>query len=404
MGGAARAAYRTFTSIKKYYDSVRYLTLVKEDSTPGVVGRDHWSGILAKVLIRLDRIPLLFYPKRLQNTFSPAFWANPMRIPLSRFNARLVHLHWVGAGMLRVEELSELGCPIVWTLHDMWGFTGGCHYNKNCERFKMNCGSCPQLNSQNDEDISRDLIRRKLKSFEKINLTIVAPSRWLANQARSSKLFRNKRIEVIPNGLNTEIFKPINRKTARKYLNLPMEVPVLLFGAQSLMDPRKGGDFLCELLKKIDFKCILLTFGEGNLPIGTMSNITNITVRSLGNLTDDMNLALVYSAADIFLCLSREDNLPNTVAESLSCGTPCAAFDVNGLPDMIETQKNGWLAAPFDINSLAEGIHWLAFHPEKEKLRIAARNKATSEFSLERMSERYATLYAELMNYRTPTI
>lgn len=394
-GGAARAAYRTFLGLKKYYPSSRYLTLFKEASSIDVIGRYQWSptGILAKIMIGLDRIPLYSYVHRNRTTFSTSFWANPLRIPLSKFKPSIVNIHWIGVGILRVEELSKLHCPIVWTLHDMWAFTGGCHYSGNCERFKIECGCCPQLNSQRERDISYSLVQRKLKVFEKINLTIVTPSRWLADQARSSKLMRNLRIEVIPNGLDTEIFKPLDKGATRAYLNIPMDIPVLLFGAQSLLDPRKGGDLLCELLTKIDFKCVLLTFGEGHLPI---ENLPNIKIQSLGSLTDDMSLALVYSAADIFLCLSREDNLPNTVAEALSCGTPCAAFDINGLPDMIENKVNGWLAPPFETNNLAEGLRWLAFHPEKEKLQQAARNKAIIEYSLERMTERYINLFSEL--------
>ena len=393
-GGAARAAYRTFLGVKNHYKTVKYLNLLKDDSAPDVIGPSGLRGILVKVLTRLDRIPLSFYPNRLSSTFSPSFWANPMRIPLARFESKLVHFHWVGAGMLRIEELTKIKSPIVWTLHDMWGFTGGCHYSGICEGFKTGCGCCPHLGRKKVNDISKSLIKRKLKTFKDINITIVSPSRWLAEKARSSMLFKDLRIEVIPNGLDTEVFKPIDQVTAKKYLNLPLDEPVLLFGAQSLLDPRKGGDLLFELLKKINFSCTLLLFGEGSLPLG---GFPEIKVRSLGVLSDDISLALVYSASDVFLCLSREDNLPNTVAESLSCGTPCVAFDINGLPDMIETKKNGWLAPPFNTDDILVGIRYLAFHPDKEELRMNARMHAVSEYSMQRMADRYLALYSDLL-------
>ncbi len=147
-GGAARAAYRTFLGVKTHYKTVKYLTLLKEDSAPDVIGQTGFRGILVKIFTRLDRLPLIFYPRRLSSTFSPAFWANPLRIPLKNFKPKLVHFHWVGAGMLRIEELSKIKAPIVWTLHDMWGFTGGCHYSGECDAFKTGCGCCPQLGRQ----------------------------------------------------------------------------------------------------------------------------------------------------------------------------------------------------------------------------------------------------------------
>ena len=395
-GGAARAAYRVFCGVRQHYSAARYLTLFKEDRDPDVIGLAHNSarGLLAQRLIRLDQSPLRRYPERSQAFFSPAHWANPLRIPLSRYRANLVHLHWVGHSMLRVEELARLRCPVVWSLHDTWAFTGGCHYTGECEGFKKKCGHCPQLASHVENDLSRDLINRKNRAFEKLNLTIVTPSRWLAEMARQSSLFKGRRIEVIPNGLDTDTFTPIDHHVARQYLNLPFDEPVLLFGAHWLPDPRKGGDLLCEALSRLDMPCTLLTFGEGQLPL---ENAPHVNVRSLGSLTDNMSLAMVYSAADAFVCPSREDNLPNTVAEALACGTPCIAFDINGLPDMIEHHKNGWLARPFESADLADGIRWLVRHPQQEQLRRDAREKAESEYSMALMKERYVALYTELL-------
>lgn len=395
-GGAARAAYRIFCGIRHRYQAAHYLTLTKEDQDPHVSGRLHTSvpGMLARALAALDRLPLLRYPDRPSATFSPSFWPNPLRVPLHRFRAKLVHLHWVGGGLLRVEELVRLRCPIVWTLHDAWPFSGGCHYPRNCEGFKAQCGRCPQLSSQNDEDYSRALMRRKAEVFAKLDITVVTPSRWLADIAKQSSLFAGRRIEVIPNGLDTEIFKPLDHQAARDYLNLPPERPALLFGAQSVTDPRKGWDLLHDALQRLERPCTLMVFGEGHIAV---TNAPYITVRRLGSLTDDMSLALLYSAADVFVCPSREDNLPNTVAEALACGTPCAAFNVNGLPDMIEHRKNGWLARPFDPADLAEGIRWLTGHPHPEQLRREARKKAVGEYSVTAMEARYVTLYADVL-------
>jgi len=395
-GGAARAAFRIFSGIRSRYHSAHYLTLTKEDRDSNVTGhlRTSTMGILTQWLAGLDRIPLLLYPKRRRVTFSPAFWSNPLRTPLNRFRPRLLHLHWVGAGLLRVEELARLRCPVLWTLHDTWAFTGGCHYTQDCEGYKKQCGYCPQLNSQRKNDYSHGLMRRKAKIFGNLDMTVVTPSFWLAEMAKQSSLFAGKRVEVIPNGLDTDVFRPVDHQAARQYFSLPQDRAVILFGAQWLTDPRKGGDLLCDALKRFDQPCTLLLFGEGILPL---ENSAHITVRRLGNLADDMSLAMVYSAADVFVCPSREDNLPNTVAEALACGTPCAAFAVNGLPDMIEHQRNGWLSRPFDTNDLAEGIRWLTRHPQQDQLRRAAREKAVSEYSLTVMGDRYMALYEDVL-------
>jgi glycosyltransferase involved in cell wall biosynthesis len=208
-----------------------------------------------------------------------------------------------------------------------------------------------------------------------------------------------RRIEVIPNGLDTDVFKPIDKSVAKAYFGLPPGDPVLLFGAQFLTDRRKGGDLLVEALEQIDFRCTLLVFGIGDLSVGTGGPVT---VKTVGSLNDDISLAMTYSAADVFVCPSREDNLPNTVAEALACATPCVAFDVNGLREMIEHRKNGWLARPFDSADLGAGIRWVATHPNREQLARAARDKALAEYGLERMSERYARLYAELLTSHRP--
>lgn len=398
-GGAARAAWRTYLGIRHTFPNSQYLTLIKEDLRTDVAGRYHWSlkGLLAMRFATLDRIPMAQYPNRLPVTFTPASWINPLRVPLKRYRGQLVHLHWLASSLLRIEDLAQLDMPVVWTLHDTWAFTGGCHYTGECNRFHAQCGHCPQLGSHTNHDLSHSIWQRKHKAYANLNLTIVAPSRWLAGIARQSSLFAGRRIEVIPNGLDTNVYRPLDKAAAKNFLGIDTTHPVLLFGAQWLTDKRKGADLLAAALEQLEFPCTLLTFGEGQL---ALRDNPNLTVRALGSLHDDVSLAVMYSAADMFLCPSREDNLPNTVAESMACGTPCIAFDVNGLPDMITHRIDGWLAKAFDPADLAEGIRWLINHPDPNSLRRAAREKALSEYSLEIVSSRYTTLYEELLGER----
>lgn len=394
-GGAARAAWRTFNAVQALRPDSRYLTLYRQDPDPRVTGIAAHStpGLAARVLSMIDTQALRLYPHRQDAPFSPSLLANPLRTPLGRFRPRLLHLHWVLAGMLRVEELAAVGCPVVWTLHDTWPFTGGCHYPGPCEGFTRECGRCPQLGSNREHDLSRRLMRRKAKVFEALDLTVVTPSRWMADMAGRSSLFGRKRIEVIPNGLDMGVFKPVDQNAARRYLDLAPGEPVFLAGALKLTDRRKGMDLLVEALSLVDFPCTLLTFGHGSMePVGD-----HVRVRPLGLLADDISLAVAYSAADVFLCPSREDNLPNTVAEALACGTPCAAFDANGLPDMIEHKRTGWLAKAFDARDFANGLRHLAFHPDAAQLREACRAKALAAYGQERMGAAYVALFEELL-------
>ena len=396
-GGAARAAYRTFLGIKRARPDAHYLNLIKEDMRADISGHHQSSrkAERAQELASLDRLSLEQYPNRKMVTFTPALRANPMRIPLSRFDAKLVHLHWIAASMLRVEELGKLRVPVVWTLHDTWAFTGGCHYAGDCDRFKMQCGKCPQLGSSDENDLTRSVWKRKSEAFAKMDLTIVAPSRWMADLAKQSSLLSGRRVEVIPNGLDTEVFRPFDRGVAKRQFGADPDLPVLLFGAQWLSDRRKGGDLFCEAIAQLDFPCTLILFGEGTLPLPA-SDLIKVT--RIGTLNDDAELARLYSASEVFVCPSREDNLPNTVAEALACGTPCAAFGINGLPDMIEHQKTGWLAKAFDPADLAAGIKWLAKHPNPSALREAARAKASRDYDLRIVAERYDRLYGELLD------
>lgn len=395
-GGAARAAWRTFTAIRTVFPQARYLTLFKEGKDRHITGlaKNSIRAALAQRWLKHDQQVLAAYPNRIPTDFTPGLRANPFRKRLSRHQPALIHLHWIGNGMSSIDEIGVLDCPIIWTLHDTWAFTGGCHYPGNCTGFQHSCGQCPQLNSKNTADLSHTLLTRKTQAWSGLNLTIVTPSHWMANLARQSQLFQGRRIDVIPNGLDTDTFRPIDRQAARQYFNLPKDQPVLLFGAQNLHDDRKGADLLVQALMRYHKPCTLLLFGHGQLDI---NDAPWVTIRRLGTLVDDASLSLAYSAADVFACPSREDNLPNTVAEALACGTPCLAFNTHGLPEMITHQGNGWLARPFEPDDLAAGITWLCETADKEALRHASRAKALNDYNLHTMSDRYASLYVELL-------
>jgi glycosyltransferase involved in cell wall biosynthesis len=311
----------------------------------------------------------------------------------------IVNLHWVCDGFVRVEAVAQFAVPVVWTLHDMWPFTGGCHYNGECRGFELRCGNCQQLGSRTQHDLSRLVWGRKQRAWDGVNLTVVAPSRWLADEARCSSLLRTVRIEVVPYGIDLQLYRPMDRVRARASLELPREAPLILFGAAAAVhDRRKGFDLLQLALSKLRGSlpedARLIVFGgdasERNVDFG-------LPIHYLGTLTDEAMLARLYAAADVFVAPSRQDNLPNTVLEAMACGTPPVAFDVGGMRDLIDSRATGWLARPFDTEDLARGIGWVLAHPRAAELGAAVRRKAERELGAELHAKRMLALYNSLL-------
>jgi glycosyltransferase involved in cell wall biosynthesis len=282
----------------------------------------------------------------------------------------------------------------------MWPFTGGCHYSQECDRYTDSCGACPKLHSHQSWDLSRWVWQRKGKAWNDLKLTVVTPSLWLAKCASSSSLFKDVRVEVIPNGLDTQTYKPITRQLARDLINLPQDKYLVLFGAMyPNSDRRKGFHLLQPALQSLSQsgwqeRIELAVFGASE-----PNQATDMGFKShyLGKFSDDISLAVVYAAADVFVAPSLQDNLPNTVMEAIACGTPCVAFNIGGMPDLIEHQQNGYLAQPFQVEDLAQGIAWVIENQQRhQKLCDRARQKALQEFTLEIQARRYESLYSEL--------
>ena len=284
----------------------------------------------------------------------------------------------------------------------MWPMTGGCHYSKDCDRYKRNCGNCPQLHSTKENDLSRKTWKRKQKAWNNLNITIVTPSMWLAKCARESSLFRNSRIEVIPYGLDTNIYKPIAKKIARDLLGLPQDKQLILFlSLAATSDKRKGFHLLQAALKKLSQESLNNHLEIMVVGASKPKTLPDFGFKShyLGTLNDDLTLALAYSAADVFVAPSIQDNLPNTVMEAIACGIPCVAFEIGGMPDMIDHKQNGYLAKPYCTDDLSQGISWILEDSNHyQQLSISARQKTEQQFSQTIQANRYLSLFEELLS------
>ncbi|MBW4682213.1 MAG: glycosyltransferase family 4 protein [Microcoleus vaginatus WJT46-NPBG5] len=402
-GGAARAAYRLHRGLRQMGVNSQMLVQAKQSDDETVIAPQTKRGIgFAMLRPTLDLLPLALYSKRERTLYSLLWLPDQIASKVAQLDPDVINLHGVWGGFMRIETLPQLSKPIVWTLHDMSAFTGGCHYNRDCIRYQESCGACPQLGSHQDKDLSRWVWQRKAKAWRDLNLTIVTPSHWLAQCAHSSSLLKNARIEVIPYGLDSRQYKPVDKRLARERLNLPQDKHLVLFGASNATsDPRKGFHLLQSALRSLSHS----GRGEGiELVIFGASQPSHpadlgFKCHYLGKLNDDISLALVYAAADVFVAPSSEDNLPNTVMESLACGTPCVAFKIGGMPDMIEHQRNGYLAHPFEVDDLAKGILWVLEDKERWiKLCNRAREKTEQEFTQELQANRYSALFTDLIS------
>ncbi|MBW4450540.1 MAG: glycosyltransferase family 4 protein [Spirirestis rafaelensis WJT71-NPBG6] len=401
-GGAARAAYRLHKGLQ--YIGLDSQMLVQEklsDDKTVIAPKIRLFQGIAKTKLTFETLPLKLYRQRSNTSFFTQWLPDRVVPQVAHINPDIINLHWISAAFMQIETLAKLKQPLVWTLHDSWGFTGGCHVIGECDRYTVSCGACPQLNSGNDWDLSRWVWKRKAKAWKDLNLTLVSPSSWLANCASSSSLFKNLRIEVIPHGLDTETFRPINQVLAREILNLPQDKKLILFGAlQATSDRNKGFHLLQPSLQELSKSGWNDSWNVVIFGASQPENPPDLGFKThyLGHLHDNMSLASVYSAADVMLVPSLQESFGQTASESLACGTPVVAFNSTGLKDIVDHQHNGYLAKPYEIEDFAKGITWVLENAERhQKLSFYAREKAEREFTLQLQARRYSALFQEIL-------
>ncbi|MGV7235038.1 MAG: glycosyltransferase family 4 protein [Nitrosomonadaceae bacterium] len=400
IGGAGIAAQRLNLGLRSLgVDSKMLVNKQRRRNDFVATPASNYDKVLARTAPLLERIPGRLCGRPV-GSISPSWAPDTLCRRIDKFSPDILNLHWVNGGFMRIETLPKLRQPIVWTLHDMWPFSGGEHYVGDSVRYKEGYKANNRPANETGLDINRWIWARKKKSWSKIrNLVIAAPSRWMANCARESALFHDLRIEVLPNGIDHERFHPIGQGISREILGLPGSKNIILFGAGlATGDKRKGYHLLVEALKKLELRtdpddCELVVFGSpsGDCPFSMKTHFLN-------RLQDEISLAIVYAAADVFVVPSLEDNLPNTVLESLSCGTPVVAFDIGGIPDMVSHKKNGYLAPGFDTTDLANGLLWVM----EDKSRLGnlsqeARSTVVQSFTQQQSAARYVDLYEEML-------
>jgi len=396
-GGAARGAYWLHEGLLSLGVDSKILSNTEEtfgDNSVSSISATRKEKICNFIRSRFDQFPALFYLKRKRIIFSTSSTGFDFRKhPLFDW-ADIIHLHWINQGMVNIKHLSSIKKPMIWTMRDMWPFTGGCHYSYQCTNYELDCGFCRQLNSNHGFDLSRIVHRRKKKYIPR-HVVLVGISHWLSECARNSSLFHEFRILTIPNCVNTSHFYPVEKEIARDKLGIPKNKRVILAGALNINDYYKGFDKLLESIPQITTENLHFLF-FGNINSDILDKLeTEYT--SLGYINNDDLLRVVYSAADVFIAPSMIEAFGKTLAESMACGTPVVCFNTTGPKDIVDHMKNGYLATPFSSSSLAEGIDWVLNHEDCQEISQNARNKIMEKFSATVVSCQYLGLYNELI-------
>jgi glycosyltransferase involved in cell wall biosynthesis len=409
-GGAPAACIRLLKALALDEVDVHLLAQNKFTGEARVeaVADDALSELKAKADFYYERLPFILLHEKNETVrfaFSAAnFGTNISGNHLVR-DADVLHLHWTNSGFLSIKNIKQLlalNKPVVWTLHDMWAFTGGCHYAGDCEGFLRECGNCPVLKDPSNSDISRKGWHRKKNMYAGVkNLVFVTCSNWLAGVARTSSLLKDFRIEAIPNPIDTEFYTPQNKAKARAKFRIRADAKIILFGAANIMHTRKGIAYLVDALQLLK----LSTADAGDIEVIIFGknkgfDVAQIpfSVHELGIINSQNKLVDIYSLADVFVLPSLEDNLPNMVMEALSCGTPVVAFNTGGLPDLVDHQQNGYLATYKSAEDMARGIDFVLSSTEPNRLSSAARNKVVTNFSNDVVATQYKALYQSLLS------
>ncbi|MGH8564821.1 MAG: glycosyltransferase [Gammaproteobacteria bacterium] len=311
------------------------------------------------------------------------------------------NIHWVShfLSIHGIAEIAALGKPVALTLHDMNFFTGGCHYSAGCRGYAADCHDCPQLHDD-PLDLPAAVLRSKRRLYAEPNVTPVAPTRWLGGCAAESGVFREGGVTVIPNSIETDVFVPGAKEVAKAAIGLDPGIKTLLFGTYNNGEHRKGFDHLAEVLRHMRADARIealrrsggirvLAFGRSTPDLAA----ADYPFHELGLIDDDARLATAYSAADVFVLPSREDNQPNVMLEAMACGTPPVAFGVGGIPETITDGVNGRMIQGFDTAAMAGALTELLFDPAPAAAMARAARKTIEErYPLDLQAARYEAL------------
>jgi glycosyltransferase involved in cell wall biosynthesis len=397
-GGATLGAYWLHQALRGLGVDSTILTngdvAFDDDSVISLAGSG-FAKMKLTALRRLGQIPVRAYRRRQPRIFNTGIDGVDFSRHPAYLSADLVHVHWAN-GMVSTRTLGKVRKPLVWTLRDMWPFTGGCHYSMDCDRYSQGCGRCPQLGSENERDLSRLVAWHKRSSMPP-DIRIVGISNWLSDCARKSPVFSACRVSTISNNVDTRLFSPLPKDQARRSLGLDENKKVVLVGAPDVTSFYKGFDLFLAALRSLQADNLhVVMFGK---PVENVADKLATESTSLGYLSSAEDLRVAYSAADVFVAPSRMDAFGKTLVESMLCGTPVVCFDATGPKDIVEHLVSGYRAEPFSPQDLAHGIQWVIDQPSEAYAEMcrAAEDRARRNFDSKVIARQYVELYQEAL-------
>jgi len=408
IGGAAIASYRLMETLRESGLDVKMLVQDGGEDDADVFSTTRsmpkrWSNFTRFVM---ERLLFLRHEKNKEVRFLFSMANTGERLIRNKLikEADIIHLHWINAGFLSLaslKELLDLGKPVVWTFHDMWAITGGCHYALSCERYKQSCGDCLYLKKPGKKDLSHRLWHKKSKVFMGRDITVITPSKWLETCVRESTMFGQMDVFTIHNPLDQTQFKPMDREVACRNLGLDPSKRYILFGAASVKSLYKGFSYFQEAVKLMcqDPEIVegveILLFGKTG---EDFSKMFPVPFHNIAYVRSTQTMVELYNVAQLYVISSLQDNLPSTIIESMLCGTPVVGFRTGGIPDMISHLEDGYLAGHKDVTDLAEGMKWILSYDSYPALSELVRKAAVSRFSRKRSAEMHVELYKKLLN------
>lgn len=407
-GGAALAASRLMEVLQDRQVDVKMLVQEGEDAEKGIYSTTHgrikrWINLFRfiaerLVFLRQERSRNIRFLFSLANTGESIIRNKYVQ------EADIIHLHWINAGFLSLKSLRQillLGKPVVWTFHDMWPFTGGCHYALDCREYTRECGHCPYLKKPRKNDLSHRIWKKKEQLFRQGRFRIITPSKWLGECVGSSSLLGQHRTDTIHNPVKHEVFSPAPKEEAGRQLGLDPSKRYILFGAATMKNVLKGFTYFQEAIGELNAAAEttgdveILLFGKTR---GDIAGLFPFQTRNIAYVQSTRTLVALYSIAELFVIPSLQDNLPNTIIESMLCGTPVVGFRTGGIPELIDHKVNGYLAEYKSATDLARGMKWVLSSASYDKLSADTRALAMKNFSVDRSVEMHLELYGKLMN------
>lgn len=403
-GGAALAAHRLHQALPERGVQSTMFVASRHSDDPNVVefrpsiwGPRSLDHLIFRAARRLQRRPW-GSARRVFMTHDYAFLGGLAQRQMPA--ADVFHLHWA-MDLLDFRMLPQFArrAPIAWTFHDMNAFTGGCHYDRGCGRFTASCGACPLLGSEDPEDITYRVLQRKLAALHELpesRLVVICPSRWMEREVQRSTAFGRFQTEVIPNGIDLQVFRPLDRAALRRQYGIAPGERVIFFIAERLLDARKGWLELQKAIAQLAHvpNLRILTLGDGDT-----QKMQGSRFRHLGRVDHPQKVCEAYNLADVFVIPTLQDNFPNTVLESMGSGTPVVGFATGGVVDAVEHGVSGLLAPTGDTDGLAAHlIRALSDEELRVSMGHAARARAVEHYSLERQTTACASLYRRLLS------